>query len=180
VLLFFGFIRDYKGLDILLKTLKTLPEEYHLIIAGEVYGNFQKYDDLISRLGISPKVSKFVRYINDDEVTNFFSAADVCVLPYKSATQSGIVGISYQYNLPVIATNVGSLKEMIEPYKTGLIVEEPDYIKLSETIIKYFKDGMNLNYPANIENYKNKYNWENLANTIINLYSQLTMNLTVK
>lgn len=180
VLLFFGFIRDYKGLDILLKAMKVLPIEYHLIIAGEVYGNFQKYEDLISRLDISSKISKFVRYINDDEVPSFFSAADVCVLPYKSATQSGIVGISYQYNLPVIATNVGSLKEMIEPYKTGLIVDDPDYMKISDAVIKYFKDGMNLNYPANIENYKNKYNWENLANTIINLHSQLSLEIKLK
>ncbi len=179
VLLFFGFIRDYKGLDLLLKSMKMLSDEYHLVIAGEVYGSFGKYDDLISRLHIQNKVSKFVHYIDDRDVPKYFSAADVCVLPYKSATQSGIVGICYQYNLPVIATNTGSLKEMIEPFNTGLIVDEIDYKSLTNTIQKFFASNMG-NYAQNIEQYKEKYSWVNLSYSILNLYSKIALELNVK
>lgn len=179
VLLFFGFIRDYKGLDILLKSMKLLSEEYHLVIAGESYGSFDKYDDLISRLHIKNKVSKFVHYIDDKEVPKFFSAADVCVLPYKSATQSGIIGICYQYDLPVIATNTGSLKEMIEPFNTGLITDEINYQSLTSTVQNFF--GTNKEkFAQNIAQYKQKYSWENLSYSILNLYSKISLEMNVK
>jgi len=179
ILLFFGFIRDYKGLDLLLKSMKMLSEDYHLVIAGEVYGSFDKYDDLISRLHIKNKVSKHIHYINDKDVPKYFSAADVCVLPYKSATQSGIIGICYQYNLPVIATNTGSLKEMIEPYNTGLIVNELTFQALTSTIEKFFSSNIN-KFAESIEQYKEKYSWENLSYAILNIYSKIALELDVK
>lgn len=179
VLLFFGFIRDYKGLDILLKSMKMLSEEFHLIIAGEVYGSFDKYDDLISRLHIKNKISKYVHYIDDRDVPKYFSAADVCVLPYKSATQSGIVGVCYQYNLPVIATNTGSLKEMIEPYNTGLIINDIDYQAVTSTIQKFFNSNIE-KFAQNIEQYKEKYSWENFSYSILNLYSKISLEMNVK
>jgi len=179
ILLFFGFIRDYKGLDLLLKSMKMLSEDYHLVIAGEVYGSFDKYDDLISRLHIKNKVSKHIHYINDKDVPKYFSAVDVCVLPYKSATQSGIIGICYQYNLPVIATNTGSLKEMIEPYNTGLIVNELTFQALTSTIEKFFSSNIN-KFAESIEQYKEKYSWENLSYAILNIYSKIALELDVK
>ncbi len=179
VLLFFGFIRDYKGLDLLLKAMKLLPDNYHLIIAGEVYGNFDKYKDLINRLNIQNRVTVEARYIRDSEVPYFFSASDVCVLPYKSATQSGIVAISFQFNLPVIATDVGSLKEMLVPTNTGLIVEKPDANLLSQGIIKYFVENKKEQYKNNIDAYKVNYSWDNLANTILKLYSNLTLEMQI-
>ncbi len=179
ILLFFGFIRDYKGLDLLLKSMKMLSEDYHLVIAGEVYGSFDKYDDLISRLHIKNKVSKHIHYINDKDVPKYFSAADVCVLPYKSATQSGIIGICYQYNLPVIATNTGSLKEMIEPYNTGLIVNDLTFQALTSTIEKFFSSNIN-KFAESIEQYKEKYSWENLSYAILNIYSKIALELDVK
>lgn len=178
ILLFFGFIRDYKGLDLLLKSMKLLSEDYHLVIAGEVYGKFDKYDDLISRLHIQNKVSKFIRYIRDNEVPAFFSAADVAVLPYKSATQSGIIAICYQYDLPVIATDTGSLKEMVEPYGTGLIVDKIDYQSLTATIEKFFSSNPE-KYSQNIEQYKSKYSWENLSYAILNLYSKIALEMKI-
>ena len=178
VLLFFGFIRDYKGLDLLLKSMKMLSEEYHLIIAGEVYGSFDKYEDLISRLHIKNKVRKNIHYIDDKDVPKFFSAADVCVLPYKSATQSGIIGICYQFNLPVIATDQGSLREMIEPFNTGLIIDGTDYQSVTKTIQKFFNS--NESFAKNIEKYKEKYSWENLSYSILNLYSKISLELNVK
>lgn len=170
VLLFFGFIREYKGLDILLQALGILPEEYHLVIAGEPYVSFEKYQKFIENLNLKEKVSLFVRYISDTEVPLFFSAADVCILPYKSATQSGIVGIAYNFDLPVIATNVGGLAEMIEPYGTGIIVKETEPKKLANAIIRFFENPRE-EYIKGIEKYKSKANWEYFASKIIQEYN---------
>ena len=172
-LLFFGFIRGYKGLDLLLETLNILPEDYHLIIAGEVYGNFDKYEALIQKYNLEGRISKNVRYIGDNEVPTFFSAADLCVLPYKSATQSGIVGISYHFDLPVIATDVGGLGEMITPHQTGMIIEKPDIDSIKQTIQEYFSGSRQDEFIANIHSYKEKYNWETLAQGILDFYETL-------
>jgi glycosyltransferase involved in cell wall biosynthesis len=174
ILLFFGFIRDYKGLDILIDTMQKLDDEYILLIAGEVYGNFDKYDEQIKSLGIESKVKKFVRYINDEEVPLFFSAADVCVQPYKSATQSGIVGISYHFDLPMIATDVGGLREMIEPHDTGIIVDKPEPDMIKQAVIKYFSENLLDKYKQNIKSFKDLCSWSNLAKAIENLYKEIT------
>lgn len=167
VLLFFGFIREYKGLDLLIKALATLPSDYHLIIAGEVYGNFDKYQKIIDDLKLQSRITMMVRYISDSEVPLLFSAADVCVLPYKSATQSGIVGISYHFNLPLIATDVGGLKEMIEPYQTGLMVNTPDVEPLQQKIQEYFQTGKIEQYVQNIIKFKELASWKKLAENIL-------------
>ncbi|MFW5663128.1 MAG: glycosyltransferase, partial [Bacteroidota bacterium] len=120
VLLFFGFIRNYKGLDLAIEAIKDLPDDYLLVIAGESYGNYEKYRQMADSYGITHKVRQEIRYISDDEVPYFFGAADVCLLPYKSATQSGITGIAYHFDLPVIATDVGGLKETVKDMETGI------------------------------------------------------------
>lgn len=173
VILFFGFIRDYKGLDILLEAIETLPDDYLLLIAGEVYGSFDSYNELIKSKNLYHKVKLFVRYIEDREVSLLFSAADVCMLPYKTATQSGIVGISYHYNLPIIATNVGGLKEMIAPFGTGLVVDRPEQHLLSAALADYFNMKMRPQFETNIELYKQQATWDNLANNIIELYDAI-------
>ncbi len=173
VLLFFGFIRDYKGLDLLLQAIKQLPEDYFLLIAGEVYGSFDKYEEMINRMDIRSRVGLNVRYIGDDEVSRFFSVADACVLPYKSATQSGIVGISYHFDLPVIATDVGGLKEMIEPFGTGAMIKRPNANDITTTIKEFFESGNSASSIENIQQYKKQYNWKTLADSIENLYDML-------
>ncbi|MFH1049978.1 MAG: glycosyltransferase [bacterium] len=174
ILLFFGFIREYKGLDLLLGSVSKLPDDYLLVIAGEVYGKFDEYDEQIKSLEIADKVKKFVRYINDDEVPLFFSAADVCVQPYKSATQSGIAGISYHFDLPMIATNVGGLKEMIEPYGTGIIVDKPDVDLLTNAIKEYFIGDKSEKLKENIKVFKEICSWKNLAKAIEELNNRIT------
>jgi len=169
LLLYFGFIRDYKGLDILIETLAKLDESYHLIIAGEVYGEFEKYDQLINNLRINHKITKMVRYINDEEVSKLFSASDVCILPYKSATQSGIVGISYNFDLPLIATNVGGLSEMILPHNTGLISNEVNSEGIKKSIETYFEGNLKNSLSNNIQNYKTIANWNTFAKGILSL-----------
>ncbi|ROL57883.1 glycosyltransferase [Bacteroidetes/Chlorobi group bacterium Naka2016] len=170
ILLFFGFIREYKGLDLLLETLAILPEEYYLVIAGESYTSFDKYNEQIEKLNLRERVKLFVRYIADNEVPLFFSSADVCVLPYKSATQSGIVGIAYHFDMPVIATRVGGLHEMIEPYGSGLIVEKAVPEMLAESILKFFSLPVE-NFKKGVAKYKSIANWDYLASKIIEEYN---------
>lgn len=173
IVLFFGFIRGYKGLDVLIEAMKYLPEEYLCVVAGESYGDFGKYEESIKKHKVDDKIKLFVRYINDDEVPLFFSAADVCVQPYKSATQSGIAGISFHFELPVIATDVGGLKEIIQPYNTGMIVEKPDPKLISEAIREYFNKDKKAEFADNIRKFKEITSWGNFADKILNLYKEL-------
>ncbi len=169
ILLFFGFIRDYKGLDILLEAMKELGDDYHLLIAGESYGSFDKYDKLIESFEIEHKVTKHVRYIADNEVPLCFSAADACILPYRSATQSGITAIAYHFDVPMIATNVGSLKEMIEPNQTGFLVERPDPKLIADAVKEVFSGYLLDQYKANISKYKSIASWDSLSRAIVDL-----------
>lgn len=169
VILFFGFIRDYKGLDILIESMKDLDESYLLLIAGEVYGDFNKYDQQIDNLKLRNRINLQVRYIPETEIPLFFSASDVCVLPYRSATQSGIVGIAYHFDLPVIVTNTGGLAEMVEENQTGLIANEPTVKHLSSLIKKYFEKELKIRFGPGIGNYKTIHSWDNLSGEIISL-----------
>ncbi len=166
-LLFFGIIRDYKGLDVLLNAMPFLPEEYHLIVAGETYGSFEKYDHLIAEHGLKERVSLFNKYIADNDVGKYFSVAEVCILPYKSATQSGITAIAHHFNTPIIATDVGGLKETIEHGETGLIVPQPDPSLIADAVRSYFDGSMKERMSAKIEAQKQDNSWENFARKIL-------------
>ncbi|MBM3186040.1 MAG: glycosyltransferase [Bacteroidetes bacterium] len=173
ILLFFGIIRDYKGLDLLLKSLPHLEESYFLVVAGEVYGSFEKYENIISELGIKNRIALFNNYIDDSEVKNFFSAADVCILPYKSATQSGITNISYHFELPIIATNVGGLAESIIHEKTGLIVDKVSENALANAIIGYFKNYDSAKMANEIKIMNQENSWENFAQRLLDFSQKL-------
>jgi len=173
VLLFFGIIRDYKGLDVLLHTLPFLDDSFVLIVAGEVYGSFEKYELLIKEKQLSEKVKLFNRYIADSEVTNFFSAADVCVLPYKSATQSGITNISYHFELPVISTNVGGLAETILDGKTGLIAKSVDAKAIATQIEHFFKNCNPIEFSENIRQINRENSWGNFVSKMLDFSEQL-------
>jgi glycosyltransferase involved in cell wall biosynthesis len=173
VLLFFGIIRDYKGLDLLLNALSNLDDTYILLVAGEVYGNFDKYETIIKEKKLNKKVKLFNRYIDDAEVTNFFSAADVCVLPYRSATQSGITNIAYHFEVPVISTNVGGLAETIHHGRTGLIADEVNEKALVKQIKNFYEVYNPTEFAQNI-NYSNKENsWENFVNKMLAFAEEL-------
>ncbi len=165
--LFFGFIRDYKGLDLLINAMKTVDEEIELIVAGEVYGSFEKYQELITENGLQKRIHLFNKYIGDEQVPLFFSAADVCVLPYKSATQSGITSISYHFDLPIIATNVGGLAESIHHQETGLIVDEISSEAIAANINRYFSEELSIKFQPAIATYKEKHNWKNFSEELI-------------
>ncbi len=167
ILLFFGFIRKYKGLDNLIEALNYLEDDYELMICGEVYGSFDEYSDLINQNHLNGRVHLFNQYIADNQVSDYFCAADLCVLPYKSATQSGIVGISYYFDLPVLATNTGSLREMIEPFGAGIMIDKSEPMLIAEGIKRYFGSDTN-HIKENIKSYKNVASWKNFAEQIKN------------
>lgn len=173
LVLFFGFIRDYKGLDLLLDATAELPDDYTVIVAGEVYGSFDKYQEQIDRLGIGRKVKLFNRYIGDHEVPLFFSAADVCILPYKSATQSGITSIAMHFALPIIATDTGGLKELIHHNQTGLIVDRPDSKLIRNAIIEYFEKGLKQPFSEALEKEKAEHSWSNFVSKLIGFSKEL-------
>lgn len=170
-ILFFGFIRDYKGLDLLIQAFDKLDNSYQLIIAGEIYGDFDKYDKLINSNSNKQNIYKFVKYISDKEVSTYFSASDVCVLPYKSATQSGITGISYHFDLPMIATNVGGLSEVVKNKITGLIVDKPDPERIAVSINEYFNKYNKNDFIQNIGELKKELSWNMFAQKIIEFSS---------
>ena len=137
-ILFFGLIREYKGLDILIDAFKGLGEGYQLIIAGEPYGSFEPYRKQIEESGCQDRIRTFLYYVRDSQVKDFFSAADVTVLPYRSATQSGISSVSYHFEVPMIVTDVGGLKETIGERGTGLVCEEGTPECIAAEIERYF------------------------------------------
>lgn len=174
LILFFGFIRDYKGLDHLIRATAFLPDDYCVVIAGEMYGDFSRYQRLIDESGSAGKIKLFVRYLADAEVPLFFSAANVCVLPYKSATQSGIVQIAFHFNLPVIVTDVGGLAEMVQDNETGLILHVHDPQALAEKIRAYFEENMQPRMARAIAQRRQQNSWEGFAEALAGFYEKLS------
>lgn len=172
-ILFFGFIRDYKGLDLLIQVMEHLDESYQLVVAGEVYGSFDKYQSLIDSSIAKQRIHLFNHYIGDQDVSSYFSAADVCVLPYKSATQSGISSIANHYELPQIVTDVGGLKESIQPEKTGLVVEKPEIQLLAKSIQKYFNENLYAVFRENLKIANQENSWENFADKLVDFAKSL-------
>ncbi len=166
-LLFFGFIRDYKGLDLLINAFSKLDESYQLLIGGEIYGSFDKYQKLIDDNPRKKDIHSHIKYISDNEVGFYFAASDVCVLPYKSATQSGITGISYHFETPIISTNVGGLSEVIHHNKTGYLVEKTDENLIADSIMQYFKLENRNSFVENIKKLKQEMTWDNFAKAIV-------------
>lgn len=164
-LLFFGFIRKYKGLDVLLESLTHLEDDIHLIIAGEVYGSFDTYQKQINEYNISNRVHLFNEYISDEKVATYFCSSDICVLPYRSATQSGITAIAHHFELPIVATDVGGLKNTIG--NTGLIANQINAKSISDQIHIFFNDSKKEELKSNIREFKNKNSWKNFAERIV-------------
>ncbi|MDR3338581.1 MAG: glycosyltransferase [Candidatus Symbiothrix sp.] len=171
ILLFFGLIRDYKGLDLLIDSLSLLDESYHLIIAGESYGDFGKYNRQIEASPAKQRITVLNRYIDDNEVPLLFSASDLLVIPYRSATQSGVIPIAYHFEVPVLATDVGGLKETIEKAGTGLICL-PQTENIAQGIQCLFQLGKE-RFIANIRKEKQLLSWEIFAGKLLAFAEQL-------
>lgn len=173
VSLFFGFIRHYKGLDLLLEAIATLPKDHWLVIAGEPYGDMGAIQALIDRPGIRERVVDRIRYIPDHEVPMYFSAADAVVLPYRSATQSGITAIAQHFEVPVIATDVGGLKELVMHERTGLIVPAAEPAAIAASIHSFFESGRAADMRANMAALKKELSWERFAADMLRFVESL-------
>ncbi len=173
-ILFFGLIRTYKGLDILLEAFGKLSDEYQLIIAGEPYGSFDKYREIIDRIPGKDRIFMDLKYIKASEVTNYFSAADVAVLPYRSATQSGISSVSYHFEVPMIVTDVGGLKEAIGDTGTGLLAPECTPEAVRKEIERFFNDpAIKESCISCIRIEKEKFSWKTFADKLLGFAGQI-------
>ncbi len=170
VLLFFGYIRPYKGLDLLLSAMKYVLSKFpvKLLVVGEFYEDPERYYKIIEEDGISDFVIFKSEYVPNEEVKIYFSASDIVILPYISATQSGIVQLAYNFNKPVIVTNVGGLPEVVSDGRTGFVVEKTPE-KLSQAIVKFFDEKLGEFFARNIDEEKRKYTWDNLVIAIENI-----------
>jgi glycosyltransferase involved in cell wall biosynthesis len=173
IILFFGFIRKYKGLDILLDAMKILKHSQlsiancQLLIAGEFYEDRKVYDEQIEKLGIKDNLILRTNFIPDSEVKYYLCAADVVVQPYRNATQSGVTPLAYHFEKPMIVTNVGGLPLLVPDGKVGFVAE-PNPGSIAQKIIEYFDKGEDYFLPHIIQE-KKKLSWEKLTGTIFEL-----------
>ncbi len=174
IMLFFGFVREYKGLKHLIKAVDILKKKYFkeegsmpkLYIVGDFDGNKDEYLASIEELKITNDIVIADGYVPDKEVEKYFSAADLVVLPYESATQSGIVQIAYGFEKPVIVTRVGGLPEVVEDGVTGVIVEPFDDEALAEAIFNYFNDNKKEEYIRGIKEREYRFSWDRMAEAL--------------
>lgn len=168
VILFFGYVRRYKGLHILLDAMPAILKSIRvkLLVVGEFYDDEKKYRQQIEANHLQNDVSVFSDYVPNEQVNLYFSAADIVVLPYVSATQSGIVQIAYQFDKPVIATDVGGLSEVVLNNRTGFIVKPESPQEVAEAVTRFYKDEREAEFVRNVREEKKKYSWENLVQAI--------------
>ena len=172
VVLFFGYIRRYKGLMNLIEAfplIKQSVENAHLLIVGEYYDDRKAYDAAIERLGLQRSVTEVAEYVANEDVHLYFEAADVAVLPYNGATQSGILSIAYGFSKPVVVTDVGGLSELVDDGKTGFVVPPHNHTMLADAVIRYFKEGREAEFSSNI----GKKREENSFNRIREVFDEI-------
>jgi glycosyltransferase involved in cell wall biosynthesis len=166
LLLFFGFVRRYKGLRYVLEAMGQLPKPPRLIIAGEFWEEEAFYRDLIRQQGLESKVIIHNRYIPNEEIESYFVAADVLILPYLSGSQSGVGMIALNYGVPVIATSIGGLAETVKHGETGLIVPPGDSNAIAVAIERYFREGLNKPFREAIFQGRAHLSWDALIRII--------------
>lgn len=168
-LLFFGLIRDYKGLDLLLKSMAFLPKDICLIVAGEFYSNPEEYHGLIEELGLKSRVIITNQFIPKEEIKYYFSACDIVTQTYKTATQSGVTQIAYHFNKPMIVTDVGGLSEIVPHDVVGFVTsKEPKNI--AHFITKFYNEDKESEFVKNIHNEKLKYSWGLFVKELLTLH----------
>lgn len=173
-LLFFGFIRAYKGLDLLLEAFgdpRLRKIKVKLVIAGEFYEDDSSYRQMVLNKDIGKEVLFFDSYIKDEDVPLFFSIADLVVQPYKSATQSGVTQIAFNYDKPMLVTDVGGLKEIVPDGKCGYVVT-PDPEKIADAIVDFFANNRYSQFAEGVRNEKEKFSWEKMTSSIIEVYEK--------
>jgi len=166
--LFFGFIRDYKGLDLLLEAFSINVKKdnsLRLIVAGEFYSDSKPYFEIIKKNNLEEYVLMHNDFIPDEKVADYFCASDIVVQPYKNATQSGVTQIAYHFNKPMIVTNVGGLAEIVPDGKVGYVVK-PEIAKIADAILKFYKNNKEKEFSENAGIEKAKYSWDNMVEAV--------------
>ena len=174
-MLFFGIIRKYKGLDILLEAFadeRLQNKNLKLIVAGEFYEDEKPYLDLIDKYNLVESVILATNFIPDDEVVNYFCAVDIIVQPYRNATQSGVTQIAYHFEKPMLVTDVGGLKEIVPHNKVGYVCE-PTSGSVVDAILDFYNNDKEQQFIQGVIDEKNKYSWNKMIENIKNLYQQL-------
>ena len=169
VLLFFGFVREYKGLKYLIRAMPAIRErieDVRLLIVGDFGEDKQNYLDLIEANGVGNVTDIYDGYIPDKEVEKYFAACDLVVLPYESATQSGIVQIAYGFEKPVVVTDVGGLPDVVADGRTGYVVEAKKPDKLAEAVIRFYEEGMEEKFVNGVKQEAYRFSWDRMAETI--------------
>ncbi len=173
IILFFGFIRKYKGLDLLLDAmaiLKNKMPDLKLLIAGEFYDDKSVYENQVHALGIRDQLTLKTNFIPDSEIKNYLCAADLVVQPYRHATQSGVTPLAYHFEIPMIVTNVGGLPAMV-PHDVVGLVAEPTATSIAENIELYFQQG-EAHFLPGLREEKKKYSWQRMLDGLLNVLHQ--------
>ncbi len=174
-LLFFGFIRAYKGLDLLLDAFadnRLRKYGLKLIVAGEFYENEQFYIEKIKALGIEKDIELRTVFIPDSEVNAYFCSADIVVQPYKTATQSGVTQIAYHFEKPMLVTDVGGLAEIVPDKKAGYVVQ-PDAKSIADALVDFYENNREPFFIENVKVEKGKYAWSFMTKAITGLYKSI-------
>ena len=174
IILFFGFIRKYKGLDILFEAMaddRIKNTGIKLVVAGEFYDDEKKYREQIQTLGIGNQLILKTDFIPDSEVKYYLCAADAVVQPYRNATQSGVTPLAYHFEKPMIVTNVGGLPALVPHEKAGLVAE-PDTQAIADSILRFYQLGEDYFIP-HLRTEKQKYSWENMVHSILQLANEI-------
>jgi len=174
IILFFGLIRHYKGLDILLEAMadqKIKDQNIKLMIAGEFYEDKQPYLDLIEKHQLQKHVILHDKFIANEDVRYYFCASDLVAQTYRNATNSGVTMVGYFYEKPMLVTNVGGLAEIVPDQKCGYVTEISVH-KISEKILDYFIANRQQEFTENVKQEKKKYEWTEFINTLLNLYNR--------
>lgn len=174
-MLFFGLVRAYKGLDLLIDAFALIKDELpklRLLIAGEFYEDEQKYRDQINQLGLDERIIVRNEFIPDSDLRKYFGAADLIVQPYKSATQSGVTQVAFHFEKPMLVTNVGGLGEIVHHGKMGYAVA-PDAGQIAECLRDYYNHRRQAEFTDYLLREKNKYAWDKMSNAYLQLYSSI-------
>jgi len=175
-LLYFGLVRGYKGLQILIQAFPVISKKFsndiRLLIAGEFYDHPEPYLDLIKKLDITDNITIHNRFIPNEEVGRYFSAVDAVVLPYITASQSGVVQAAFGFEKPVISTRVGGLPEAVSEGVTGVLCEPNNPDSLAKAVIKFYRLNDTVDWKKNIANERKRFSWNNFSRAIKSFLEQ--------
>lgn len=182
ILLFFGFVREYKGLKYLIRAMQSITKrvtDIKLLIVGDFSSGESKrqYEDLIGQTGAKEHITVYDGYIPDREVEKFFAASDIVVLPYVSATQSGIAQIAYGFEKPVVVTNVGGLPDVVTDQKTGYIVESESADAIADAVVDFFEHGKSADFAENVRSEAYRFSWERMVEIVEEMLAERNMEM---